>query len=68
METLSSLLSYGSELILETTETFSVHGTASPDFDPMGRVSSGAHRGARPRVEGRPPTCPGHLLPSHIPS
>ena len=25
-----------------TTETFSVHGEASPDFDPMGRVSSGA--------------------------
>ena len=25
-----------------TTETFSVHGAVSPDFDPMGRVSSGA--------------------------
>jgi hypothetical protein len=28
-----------------TTKTFSVHGAASPDFGPMGRVSSGAQQG-----------------------
>jgi hypothetical protein len=28
-----------------TTKTFSVHGAASPDFGPMGCVSSGAQQG-----------------------
>jgi hypothetical protein len=28
-----------------TTKTFSIHGAASPDFGPMGRVSIGAQQG-----------------------
>jgi hypothetical protein len=40
-----SYLLWGSLNHWYTTKTFSVHGAASPDFGPMGRVSSGAQQG-----------------------
>jgi hypothetical protein len=56
METLSNLLSYGSGLtsisssrrpqsLINYRDPFSVHDAASPDFGPMGYVSSGAQEG-----------------------